>query len=531
MVQVPFTGPEGFPKEFLPGARRLDAGGHPNPVTIASLRSSLALTLKWGPANLQSHLQTLTDALADKLACYLGKRIVVPPKGQRCGHILGVRLADGDIDLHALLLTLKDHGMFVSVRGGCVRISLYIFNTLLEVHRFAALFSQLVLSADLYEPSTSAAAAAASKNSSEFDEPLRVMVTGCNGWLGQFVWDALLSRAATDRLDLYAAHHGEEYPSWVVKGRRIRMDLRDHASVLHAVRAVKPQVVLHLAALSSPAVCHKDSAVAMAVNCPTALTNALQSEFPDCLLLFSSTDMVYDGDGAETAGAQKYTPFDAAYPVNIYGASKLQFESHVLKLRYGAVLRLSNMIGPSCVFRRPPGGPKFLQFLHEAFTNRQFIGLKVDERRSFVYVQDVVDVMMRLLSKNDCRLRGTPSGGSGLKASSSARILNVGGPESLSRLDLASMLCKELGSEIVVYRMKDFKVKLDTDVSTSEGDKSKSDGTAVVPWEVYSMLSEAPKRGELVSPKDITMDSVATEELLEMRFRKLQPLLLSCLKS
>ena len=512
MVQVPFTGPEGFPKEFLPGARRLDAGGHPNPVTIASLRSSLALTLKWGPANLQSHLQTLTDALADKLACYLGKRIVVPPKGQRCGHILGVRLADGDIDLHALLLTLKDHGMFVSVRGGCVRISLYIFNTLLEVHRFAALFSQLVLSADLYEP-------------------LRVMVTGCNGWLGQFVWDALLSRAATDRLDLYAAHHGEEYPSWVVKGRRIRMDLRDHASVLHAVRAVKPQVVLHLAALSSPAVCHKDSAVAMAVNCPTALTNALQSEFPDCLLLFSSTDMVYDGDGAETAGAQKYTPFDAAYPVNIYGASKLQFESHVLKLRYGAVLRLSNMIGPSCVFRRPPGGPKFLQFLHEAFTNRQFIGLKVDERRSFVYVQDVVDVMMRLLSKNDCRLRGTPSGGSGLKASSSARILNVGGPESLSRLDLASMLCKELGSEIVVYRMKDFKVKLDTDVSTSEGDKSKSDGTAVVPWEVYSMLSEAPKRGELVSPKDITMDSVATEELLEMRFRKLQPLLLSCLKS
>ena len=517
--QVPFTGPEGFPTAFLPGARRLDAGGHANPVTIASLRSSLSLTLKWRPENLQSHLRTLTDALADKLTRYLGKRIVISPKEQRCGHILGVRLTDGDIDLHALLVTLKDHGMFVSFRGGCVRVSLYIFNTLLEVHRFAALFCQLVLSADLYEQS--------SKNSSDFDAPLRVMVTGCNGWLGQFVWDALLSRAATDRLDLYAAHHGDEYPSWVVRGRRVRMDLRDNASVLGAIRAVRPQVVVHLAALSSPAVCHKDSAVAMAVNSPTALTNALLSEFPQCLLIFSSTDMVYDGDSAESGGPQQYTPFDAAYPVNIYGASKLQFESHVLKLRYGVVLRLSNMVGPSCVFRRPPGGPKFLQFLHEAFMNRQFIGLKVEERRSFVHVQDVVEVISTLLSKNECRLPGWRES-FGVKASSSARTLNVGGPESLSRLDLAAMLCKELGSEIVVYRMKDFKVKLDTDVSTSEGDKD--DGT-VAPWEVYSMLSEAPKKGELVSPKNITMDSTATEELLELRFRKLQPLLLSCLHS
>ena len=236
------------------------------------------------------------------------------------------------------------------------------------------------------------------------------------------------------------------------------------------------------------------------------------------------------GSAAGKGPRFSYSPFDAAYPVNIYGASKLQFEGRVLQLPHGYVLRLSNMIGPSCVFQRPAGGAKFLQFLNEAFQSRQFIGLKADERRSFVFVGDVVDVFLALVIRHrDLHRAGVVLGADSLRASASSRILNVGGPESLSRLDLAVMLSKEMGVEILVYRMKDFKVKLDTNASSGTGAGAGSDGGKMVdkstPWEVYTIANDPPKAGELKSPKDITMDSSSTEKLLKLEFRKLQPLL------
>ena len=291
--QVPFHDRSGFPTAFFPGARRIDSGGSPNPVTIASLHTSLTLTLRWGPDRLQTHIRALSDTLAEKLTSYLEDKVVLLSPGERCGHILGVRLADKERDLHSLMVALQSHGVFVSVRGGCVRVSLYVFNTLLEVRRFAALFAQLVLFPDSQDTLT---AQALSEKRAE-DGRLRVLVTGCNGWLGQFLWDALLARSAEEDLDLFAAHHGETYPSWVARGRRLRMNLTNAESVQTALRTVRPHVVVHLAAISSPAVCHKDSAAAMAANCPAALTDVLQSEFPHCLLLFSSTDMVPDPYG------------------------------------------------------------------------------------------------------------------------------------------------------------------------------------------------------------------------------------------
>ena len=78
--------------------------------------------------------------------------------------------------------------------------------------------------------------------------------------------------------------------------------------------------------------------------------------------MFTSTDMVYDGehapynaetaetaaasDAAATAAVDSATNHTSPVPVNIYGETKLAFERCVLqRLQHGTVLRLSNMIG------------------------------------------------------------------------------------------------------------------------------------------------------------------------------------------
>ena len=171
--------------------------------------------------------------------------------------------------------------------------------------------------------------------------------------------------------------------------------------------------------------------------------------------------MVYDGE------APPYPPHPDTSPVNIYGAVKLQFEKLVLTLKNGIVLRLSNIIGSPYVYK--PAGSKFLEFVYDAFKSRQFIGLKLEEKRSFVYVYDVVEVILSLIKKLDPR-----------KVDKTGiikrQLFNVGGPHSLSRVDIASIMCGALQTEFIIYKLKDSKIKLDSSGSSKIDYKTGTDG-------------------------------------------------------
>ena len=178
-------------------------------------------------------------------------------------------------------------------------------------------------------------------------------------------------------------------------------------------------------------------------------------------------------------------------------------------------------------YKYHPAGAKFLEWLYGAYTRREYVGLKQQEIRSFVHVQDVVKVIMSLMETYASKTMSL-KGVEGVEENICNKVYNMGGPHNMSRLDVARQLCRVLGTELIVH---DHCQSKDDTNSVVKGKVSESD-----PWEVYIMDPLPPVTAvsadqpaaventsthlnptirlvfdELRSPRDISMDSTATE--------------------
>lgn len=339
----------------------------------------------------------------------------------------------------------------------------------------------------------------------------RVLLTGSTGWLAQFVYQKL---ALVDAYEVYCCYHNS-VPEFCPESKRISFDLSDPTSVSNGIKQVRPHAVLHLAALSSPATCEKNPGLAELINSPCHLIDAVNEHAEDdCLFIFTSTDLVFDGN------FPPYLPHlnesnsdnDSFLPATTqYGITKRNFEKQVLtRLKNGVVLRLSNMIGPRFVWKY--AGTKFMQFLMEAFQKREVIGLRFDEVRSFVSVHDVVEVISRcLLSEYAEKIRG--------------KAFNVGGPEGLSRLDMAKILARSSGVELCIDDAANSSQTAPSSVSTSAVTPSSSSS-----WTVFTTSNaQGILESGIKTPKNVTLNIATTEETFGISFQSMTETIQKCI--
>ena len=132
----------GYSEEFVHGARRLDAGGRPNPILMPMLRAALEILARYGDIErIQSKISEINDQVLEG-AMQMG---FTTSPGPRAGHILGLR--PGSDELKAKLTPeamleickrLQAKGIFISARCGAFRISPYINTTEDEVKQLLA---------------------------------------------------------------------------------------------------------------------------------------------------------------------------------------------------------------------------------------------------------------------------------------------------------------------------------------------------------------------------------------------------------
>jgi nucleoside-diphosphate-sugar epimerase len=307
---------------------------------------------------------------------------------------------------------------------------------------------------------------------------MKVLITGASGYLGQHFLHCLLQRP--EQFVVYATYRSlEGFEASVLSHPLIqdtksdvllhKLDLTDESDVENFFHLHGPfDICFHLAALASPQVCQQNPQRAHAANAPRHFFYKLRNT----VVVALSTDQVYCGKKAP------YTEDSQTGPVNVYAQSKCEMEHLLLadesRSKPAVCLRSSIILGPDGPFGNSHG--TFLQFCK----SREGIETTfyTDECRSVINVFDVCHSLMHFLdtvqSKEDI------IGG----------IFNMGGPERVSRMAMASAVAKHCGF---------------SDLCFIPAEKSKQ----------ISMPNSVP------SPLDISMSSQKLEELIGRKFKVL----------
>lgn len=151
---------------------------------------------------------------------------------------------------------------------------------------------------------------------------MKVLITGVNGLLGQNAAkqfaDAGYEVIATGRGGCRLPDNGKRY-------RYTDLDITDKKGVLHYVTTVRPDVIVHAAAMAQPDACelNREACYDSNTNATLYFTNA--AETVDAKMIYISTDFIFSGDEGP------YRETDEPAPVNYYGETKLAAEQIVQK--------------------------------------------------------------------------------------------------------------------------------------------------------------------------------------------------------
>lgn len=239
---------------------------------------------------------------------------------------------------------------------------------------------------------------------------MRILITGGSGLLGQYLNKILSVRH--DILTLYFENTGNctEYNSE-------KTDVTDNKSLKKIFRAFKPDVVIHTAAISRPELCDKlDREFVIRLNVKSTEYLTRLSAESDSLLIFTSTDLVYDGDKGGMLDENS-----RINPVSFYAETKVISEE-IVRNHNGKfiILRTSLLYGI--------GLNHSVNNFHNTLMNfraGKISRLFYDQFRTPLALHDAAEIIRDLIS-----------------AGISGETLNFGGCERISRTGLGEVLCR-----------------------------------------------------------------------------------------
>lgn len=239
--------------------------------------------------------------------------------------------------------------------------------------------------------------------------PVRLLLTGAGGLLG-----GELARRLGARHELTAAVGRRPAPPGLVARP---LDLAHGTGVAALLDEVRPEAVVHAAALADPDACEREPQRASELNAVACGRLAGLCRSRSCRLVLLSTDLVFDG---RQPFADESAP---PGPLQAYGRSKLEGERLALAAwPEAAVVRSALVLGRG---HGPRGTAS--EAVAWALAAGRPAGLFEDQFRTPVDAASLADLLERLLER----------GGRG--------VFHAGGPERLSRLELGRRVARAWG--------------------------------------------------------------------------------------
>lgn len=204
----------------------------------------------------------------------------------------------------------------------------------------------------------------------------RVLVTGAGGMLGRALVSALH--------DFEVVGLGRR-PSCGLTIPYRACDLGHRAQAYDTIRFFRPDAVIHAAAMTDVDGCEKDPKEAFRVNRDGTRHVVEALEDKNTLLVFLSTDYVFDG-----RKKGPYDESDAPCPLNVYGRSKWEAEACV-RARCGrsVIVRTSWLFGPH--------GKNFVDSILRLAEKRKVLQVVADQKGRPTYAPDLAQALRALI--------------------------------------------------------------------------------------------------------------------------------------
>ena len=240
----------------------------------------------------------------------------------------------------------------------------------------------------------------------------KLIVTGANG----FVAGSILAQAG-EEWQVHALSRGEP------PGRRTNLSWHAYDPLVSGqlnqlFYAVKPEAVIHTAALADIDFCQANPDLARAVNVELTRTLAGLCDQTGAKLVFCSTDTIFDGERAP------YDELAQPGPINFYAETKVEAEQIVTRMHAPAVIaRLSLVVGLPVL----GAGNSFLARMVASFKEGRPVGATPHEVRTPV---DVITVGRALLE---------------LAAGQQKGSYHLAGQDRLNRFQIAQKIAARFG--------------------------------------------------------------------------------------
>ncbi|MEW8955414.1 NAD(P)-dependent oxidoreductase [Clostridium sp.] len=230
----------------------------------------------------------------------------------------------------------------------------------------------------------------------------KILITGGNGFLANRLEESL-----KDRYEIYSFS-------------RLDLDVTNEKKVLNIFKEIKPNYVIHTAAIADTGKCENNKELSFNINVNGTINISKAAKNENCKVIFLSSEQVYNGNEEVGPYSENIIPS----PNTEYGRQKLQGEEEVFKYnKDSVVLRLTWLFGmPE---RNKKVNSNILFNAINALTRREKITICSNEFRGMTYVYDIVDNFEKIM-----KLKGG--------------IYNCGSENNMSSYEVASYIGESL---------------------------------------------------------------------------------------
>ena len=255
---------------------------------------------------------------------------------------------------------------------------------------------------------------------------MKLFITGISGLLGRTA-----ARMTSGQFEVCGCYFNS--PVSMEGIHTLKLDLTDKASVKRVLEKLKPDVILHTAAMTNVDECETNPSAAYQNNVVAAKNIASIASDLGSKLIHISTDQLFDGTGAWI------TEDDVPAPLNVYAKTKLLAEGVVLEECANALVIRTNFFG----WGRPTR-ISFSDWVLRGLEQGQNLTMFSDVFFTPILIDHLLDVIVSLVEKK------------------ATGLFHVAGAERLSKYDFALRLSEVFGyppSHISSINVDDFPLK------------------------------------------------------------------------